>query len=107
MKLAPIVSLAVLAAAPQVRQSPALHVASPNNLLTFSAARGSDGGATYSVTMRGGTVIEPSSAGVVVNGMNLGERVEMFNIKDGGLIDERYAWLGVHSTAVNRCRASA
>jgi alpha-glucosidase len=80
---------------------------SPNGLLAFDFSRDGDGRLTYTVTMRGETVIEPSALGIVVNGTNLGERVAVSNVTDSGLVDERYAWLGVHSTAVNRCRAGA
>ena len=60
---------------------------------------------SYAIALDRHPVILPSSFGIVVDGRNLGERAttgkpELYSV------DERYAWLGVHDTAVNRCRGA-
>src|SRR5262245_45517536 len=89
-------------------QHSTINAASPNRLLTFAVSRSSDGRVTYVVKMGGSVVIEPSALGILVDGTNLGDAVEpLAGAGESRRIDERYPWLGVHATAVNRCQATA
>jgi alpha-glucosidase len=89
-------------------QHSTIQVASPNGLLSFDLSRSTDARLTYTVKMGGDVVIEPSALGIIVDGKNLGDRVEsLTKAGESVRIDERYPWLGVHSTAVNRCLATA
>src|SRR5207344_1521586 len=60
---------------------------------------------SYRMTMNGADVIEPSAAGIVVDGRRLGER-STIGRADPYTVDERYPWIGVHSTAQNHCRGA-
>jgi alpha-glucosidase len=88
-------------------QHSTIHVASPNGL-GFDLSRSSDGRLTYTVKMGDHFVIEPSPLGIVVDGKNLGDGVEpLARAGESRRFDERYPWLGVHATAINRCQATA
>jgi alpha-glucosidase len=60
---------------------------------------------TYTVTMGGTTVIEPSVLRLMVDGYDLPSGVVLGNIETYE-IDETYPWHGAHSTAVNKCRGA-
>jgi alpha-glucosidase len=83
----------------------ALGLTSPNGLVSFELDRNSSGGLIYTVRLGADIVVEPSALGIVVDGNNLGEGVDIGRAQ-GYTVDERYPWYGVHATAVNRCRGS-
>jgi len=83
----------------------ALHLTSPNGLISFDLTRDSSRRLTYSVSLGGTVVIEPSRAGIVVDGKDLGDGAELGRAQSYA-VDETYSWYGVHANAVNRCRGS-
>jgi alpha-glucosidase len=117
-RIAAAVVLAVVAQAPstlilslskdersgQARES-ASTLVSPNGVVTFHLARDANRSLTYSVSLGGAVAIEPSRLGIVVDGRDLGDGVEIGQA-EAYSVDETYPWYGVHATAVNRCRGS-
>ena len=82
----------------------AIRVSSPNGAVqvqvSADAAR-----LIYSVTFRGGPVIETSPLGILVDGANLGEEVALGKVEpyDG---TDRFASRGVHAEAIERFRGA-
>jgi alpha-glucosidase len=60
------------------------------------------GNLTYSVFFNGAEVINPSVMGLVINGKNMGRGITIGKT-ESYRINETYATLGVHSTAINNC----
>ena len=81
-----------------------LHIASPNGQIVFSLdTNPSD--LTYRISQRNNPVIELSKIGIVVDGADLGvasaiKKVEPYSA------NEKYAWRGGHSIAINNYRAA-
>ena len=96
--------LGLMLAAVQIPQ-PTVRVIAPNGLVSLDLSRDSNGRLTYSVSLGGAVAIEPSRAGIVVDGKDLGDGVEIGRA-EAYAVDETYPWNGVHDTAVNRCRGS-
>jgi alpha-glucosidase len=88
----------------QARES-ASTLVSPNGVVTFHLARDANRSLTYSVWLGRAVAIEPSRLGIVVDGKDLGDGVEIGRA-EAYSVDETYPWYGVHATAVNRCRGS-
>jgi alpha-glucosidase len=117
-RIAAAVVLAVVAQAPstlilswskdersgQARES-ASTLVSPNGVVTFHLARDANRSLTYSVWLGSAVALEPSRLGIVVDGKDLGDGVEIGRA-EAYSVDESYPWYGVHATAVNRCRGS-
>jgi alpha-glucosidase len=80
-------------------------VVSPNGVVTFRLAGDANRSLTYSISLGGAVAIEPSRLGIVVDGKDLGDGVEIGRAEPYS-VDESYPWYGVHATAVNRCRGS-
>jgi alpha-glucosidase len=78
-------------------------VSSPDGLVKFEITP--FGRLRYSVLFRSRPVIESSPLGIVIDGVDLGDDF-VFTGMDSYEINERYAWRGVHSVAVNRCRGA-
>ena len=95
------VAIGLVAAVP----TPAVRVASPNGAVEFDLYRESGRRLTYAVSLGRSTVLEPSHAGIVVDGRDLGADASIVSA-DAYALDEQYPWYGVHSTAVNRCRGA-
>lgn len=74
-------------------------VASPDGRLklTMVVAKGR---LQYDVAFRGAAVIEPSPLGLLVDGVDLGQGVEVDRVEQENA-NETYPWRGVHSVAVN------
>jgi len=81
-----------------------VRLASPNGQVTFELSQ-DNGRLIYAVSLGRVALVEPSPVGIVVDARNLGDGVEIGRAEPYS-IDERYAWYGVHSTAVARCRGS-
>lgn len=86
------------------RETPALHLTSPNGLVSFDLSA-TGGRLSYSISLGGTAAIEPSPVGIVLDGKDLGAGVRVGRA-DAYAIDEKYPWYGVHDTAVQRCRGS-
>jgi len=76
-------------------------VSSPDRRIVLSISTGADGKFAWTVTAGGATVIEPSPLGIVVDGVNLGEAAAVGGVQTYR-VDEKYAWRGVKSEAINR-----
>lgn len=82
----------------------AVVIQSPNGEITFNVSA-MNGALQYAVNYKNTTVINASRLGIVVNGKLLGEnsstgKVEKYKV------NEKYAYRGVHSTAVNKCNGA-
>src|SRR5262245_51784149 len=60
---------------------------------------------SFRITFRNQPVIEISTLGMVIDGIDLAEGVEVVN-RETYRINERYACRGVHFEAVNRCNGA-
>ncbi len=100
----PIVSalLAALCLSAPLVAADGVTVASPDGRVQFRLSLTSQGRLEYSVTFREKPVIEASSIGITVDGVNLAEGVEIGKL-DRYQVKETYPWYGVHSTAVDNC----
>jgi alpha-glucosidase len=78
-----------------------LTVASPDTRIKFEISLRSEGRLAYRVTMAGHPVIETSRAGIVIDGVHLGNGVVVAGVARSQH-DERFKTRGVHSIAVNR-----
>src|SRR5215510_12462208 len=83
-------------------QSNNLSVASPDGGVRYEILPREQSRLGYRVTVRNRVVIEASSLGIVIDGADLGQGVEIGKA-EGYRLDDRYAWRGAHSEAVNRC----
>ena len=78
-----------------------LTVASPNAAIKLDLSLRSANRLAYRITLNGRPVIELSRAGIVVDGVNLGDGVSISGVERTKQ-DDRYRTRGVHSLAVNR-----
>ena len=83
----------------------AIRLVSPNGAVAFDLSREGDGRLVYAVFLGRDMVVEPSSVGMVVDGTNLGDGVEIGRAEPYE-VNETYSWYGVHGTAVSRCRGA-
>src|SRR5262245_57965337 len=86
-------------------QSNNISVGSPDGNLRFEILTREQPRLSYRVTFRNRVVIETSALGIVIDGVDLGQGVEVGGAERYRL-NERYAWRGVHSEAVNRCNGA-
>jgi alpha-glucosidase len=80
-------------------------VGSPDGKVQFEMLRRGQPRLTYRATFSGRAVIEPSSLGIVIDGVDLTEGAKIENIERYRM-KETYPWHGVHSEAVNDCRGA-
>jgi len=80
-------------------------VASPDGKVRFEILPREQARLSYRVTFRNQPVIEASALGVVIDGVDLCQGVEAGKTERYRL-NERYAWRGVHSEAINRCNGA-
>ncbi len=78
-----------------------LAVKSPGGKVGFRLLMLDDGRLGYAATLNGKAVIEPSALGIVVDGVNLAAGAAAGKAQHYKT-NETYAWLGVHSVAVDR-----
>jgi len=86
-------------------QSNSISVASPDGRVRFEIPPRAQARLTYRVTFRNQPVIEASALGIVIDGVDLCQGVEAGKAERYRL-NERYAWRGVHSEAINRCNGA-
>src|SRR5206468_3397691 len=75
-------------------------IASPNGRIAFNLSV-ADGQLAYRIEFNHRPAIQPSELGIVIDGVNLGRGVTIAR-GDRYRTDEKYAWRGVHSTAIDR-----
>lgn len=78
-----------------------VQVVSPDGKVKFTLGSNPER-LTWSATLEGTSVIEPSPLDMRVDGYDLSSGV-IFNSLETYNLDETYPWHGAHSTAVNRC----
>jgi alpha-glucosidase len=86
-------------------QSNNVGVAGPDGRVRFEILAREQARLSYHVTFRNREVIEASALGIVIDGLDLGQGVEIGRAERYRM-NERYAWRGVHSEAVNRCNGA-
>ena len=106
MRIRAYVALSVVFCLPPVaRAAEIVTVASPDGSVQFRLAAGAGGGLEYTVAFKQKPVIEISSIGIKVDGVNLGENVEAGSI-GRYKVNETYPWNGNHSTAIDNCNGA-
>jgi alpha-glucosidase len=92
--------------APQEPQPPRppVQLQSPNGLLHVVLQPDRDR-LTYSISMGRDAVVEQSPLGIIVDGRDLADGVELGRV-DTYQVDDRYPWLGVHNPAIRKCRGT-
>ncbi len=83
----------------------AIPVASPDGRVEFRLVVIETGQLGYEVRFRGKPVVETSRVGIVVDGVDLGDGVEVGNATRYQ-VDETYPWYGAHSTAIDKCNGA-
>src|SRR5262245_21565788 len=86
-------------------QSKNISVVSPDGRIRFDLLPSEGSRLSYRVTFRNKGVIEASPLGILIDGVDLCQGVEIGKAERYRL-NERYAWRGVHSEAVNRCNGA-
>src|SRR5689334_14854355 len=83
-------------------QNTGVIVASPDGKIQLQILPREQARLSYRVTFKNQPVIESSILGLVIDGVDLGQSIEVGKTERYRL-NERYAWRGVHSEAVNQC----
>jgi len=78
-----------------------IRITSPNGAVELQLLPALGPRVTYGVTFQSRPVIEPSPLGVLVDGVDLGQAVEVGKV-ESYRANEHYDWRGVHSQATNR-----
>ncbi len=87
------------------RRTAGVTVTSPDGAVTIRIETTAAGHLSWSASLAGKPVIEPSPLGLVVDGTRLGEDVEIDG-SDTYRIDESYDWRGAHPRASNKARGA-
>jgi alpha-glucosidase len=82
-----------------------MRLVSPSGQIAFELSRSAAGALTYAVWLGKDVVVESSALGIVIDGTRLGDGVDVGRAQPYD-VNEKYAWIGAHDTAVNRCRGS-
>lgn len=96
--LAAVVTLAALGGLPA---APAVTIESPGRRVSLTIDVDASGQLTWTVKRGGVAVLEPSPLGIRVDGIDLGKGASIEQ-SSGYRVDEKYAWRGVKSEAINR-----
>ena len=80
-------------------------VSSPDGRVEFRLLPGAESRLRFGITFGNRPVIEPSPLSLVVDGVDVGQGVEVGNVERYET-NQRYAWRGVHSEAINRCKGA-
>jgi len=83
----------------------AVVVDSPNRKVSLTVTVDGSGQVTWKVIRDGATVIEPSPVGIRIDGVDLGKGATLGKAETYR-VDEKYAWRGVKSEAVNRANGA-
>ena len=88
-----------------VRAPAPIRVASPSGAIEFQLFPDDRGPLSYAVTFRNRNVVDRSVFSMLLDGVELGQGVKPGKVEayEG---NERYAWRGVHSEAVNRFKGA-
>jgi len=86
-------------------RTPQVELRSPSGAIAIDLSSEDGGRLAYTVSLGGAAAVESSHVGIVVDGEDLGANAAIAGAESYA-VDERYAWHGVHDTAVNRCRGS-
>jgi alpha-glucosidase len=86
---------------PQSRVANAVAIKSPGGQLEMDVWIDAASALRYSVALEGNAVIEPSAAGIVVDGVNLGDGAQRIGVKRS-TTNREYPARGVHSVAHDR-----
>jgi alpha-glucosidase len=89
---------------PAALQTSGPSIASPDGKVKFQLLHGQSR-LSYRVTFKNQPVIEASAIGISLDGVDLVQGSEAGKVERYRL-NERYAWRGVHSQAVNRCNGA-
>jgi alpha-glucosidase len=81
-----------------------VNVASPDGQLQFTLLPDAER-LSYTVTLRGVSVIAPSTLSLVLDGYDLASGVIFSNLTRS-IVNETYPWHGAHSTATNHCNVA-
>ncbi len=76
-------------------------IASPNSAIKFDLSLRSENRLSYRITLNGQPVVELSRAGIIIDGVNLGDAASVSGVERTKR-DERYRTRGVHAVAFNR-----
>ena len=76
-------------------------IASPNSAIKFDLSLRSENRLSYRITLNGQPVVELSRAGIIIDGVNLGDGASVSGVERTKQ-DERYRTRGVHAVAFNR-----
>jgi alpha-glucosidase len=82
-----------------------IRVAGPDGRVRFDVMLRGQSRLSYRVTFGNRVVIEASPLGITIDGVDLCHGVEAVKVERYRL-NERYAWRGVHSEAVNHCNGA-
>jgi alpha-glucosidase len=99
--LSPFLALALLTTAAAAAPPGTIRIASPDGTLSFALWADDYGSLRYSVTLGNRQVIEPSGAGILVDGVNLGTNVLDLKVARSST-NSQYPTRGVHSVAHDR-----
>jgi alpha-glucosidase len=83
------------------QRTAALSVQSPDGHIGFEIWADASGGLRYQITRDGVIVVEPSAAGIIVDGVNLGEGAERRDVRRSST-NQDYPTRGVHAIAHDR-----
>ncbi len=83
----------------------AIVLTSPDGAVRCEFSTDTEGGLVYSVTQGGQQRLEPASAGVTIDNVDLGAKVTLGEARSRS-ISEVFGWRGSKTTATNVCRAS-
>lgn len=98
-----LLAIAAMEAAPLLSKE--IVVKSPDGNVQMRVLVFDDARLGYEATFMGKPVVEKSLLGITVDGLDLGQGVELDN-SERYEIDETYAWRGVHARAMNRCNGA-
>ncbi len=78
-------------------------IKSPDQRVAFHLSTNTGHHLQYKLTFKNRTIVDPSPLGVVLNGSDMGEEVELKGETKRTQTRETYPWRGVRSKAVNHC----
>jgi alpha-glucosidase len=102
---APILTIELSGELSAAFQPDSISVASPDGRVRFDILLRERSRLSYRVTFRKKMVIDASALGIVIDGVDLCQGAEAGKVERYRL-NERYAWRGVHSEAVNNCNGA-